>query len=328
MIFDAHSDVFCDVAQRREAGERNVLERCHLPALRQGGVEGGVWVLWVDPNGGLDDVTATARLLAHARAELADCPAVCPVGSWEELEQAKRTGKFYVLPGVEGMAAIGGEVRGVDWYFSRGVRWGMLSWNEENALATGVGGSVFRGLSAAGRSVVRRMETLGMAVDVSHLNERSFWDVMDAASAPVAASHSNCRALCDVPRNLTDEQLRAIRDSGGVIGVNAYHGFVHRDSAKQTLETLALHAAHIIDVCGVDHAGCGFDFCAYLGPGNEPAAGIEGPQCAPRLLDCLKAMGLRDDEAEKMARGNWLRLLREILPPKTTRGLPEMWKIV
>ena len=313
MIFDAHSDLWSDVAQRREQGERNVLARCHLPAFRQGGVEGAVFALWADPVDGKDYVTATVRLLAAAKAELAECAQVRLVKSLQDLRQARQEETFYIVMGAEGMAAIGGEVSGIDWYYDHGVRWGMLSWNEENLLATGVQGNAASGLTAAGRQAVRRMEELGMVVDVSHLNDRSFWDVIHTAQGSVVASHSNCRKLCDVPRNLTDEQLRAIRDSGGVVGVNAYHGFVHKAAEKQTVEMLARHAAHMIDVCGVEHVGCGFDFCQYLGPGNDSIPDMTGHHEAQRFLDCLTAMGLRGDEREKIACGNWLRILEQVL---------------
>ena len=313
MIFDAHSDLWSDVTERREAGERNVLERCHLPAMAEGGVEGAVFVLWADPIGGRDYVTATARLLAGMKAELAECGRVQLVRSWAELQEARRQKKFYIVLGVEGMAAIGDRPAGVDWYHDHGVRWGMLTWNEENALATGTGGPAGNGLTAAGRQALRRMEELGMVVDVSHLSDGSFRDVAALAQGVVVASHSNCRKLCDVPRNLTDDQLRAIRDMGGVIGINAYHGFVHKERAHQNVEMLARHAAHIIDVCGVEHLGCGFDFCQYLGPGNDPIPDMTGPAQAPRLLEVLRRMGLREDEVEQVARGNWLRVLRTVL---------------
>ena len=313
MIFDAHSDLWSDVTERREAGERNVLERCHLPAMAEGGVEGAVFVLWADPIGGRDYVTATARLLAGMKAELAECGRVQLVRSWAELQEARRQKKFYIVLGVEGMAAIGDRPAGVDWYYDHGVRWGMLTWNEENALATGTGGPAGNGLTAAGRQALRRMEELGMVVDVSHLSDGSFRDVAALAQGVVVASHSNCRKLCDVPRNLTDDQLRAIRDMGGVIGVNAYHGFVHKEQAYQNVEMLARHAAHLIDVCGVEHLGCGFDFCQYLGPGNDPIPDMTGPAQAPRLLEVLRRMGLREDEVEQVARGNWLRVLRTVL---------------
>ena len=313
MIFDAHSDLWGDVTARREAGERDVLARRHLPAMAEGGVEGSVFVLWADPIGGMDYVTATSRLLAGAKAELAGCGQVRLVRTWAELEDAHRQGKFYIVLGVEGMAAIGDRPSGVDWYYAHGVRWGMLTWNEENALATGAGGPAGSGLTAAGRQAVRRMEELGMVVDVSHLNDGGFRDVAALAQGIVVASHSNCRRLCDVPRNLTDDQLRAIRDSGGVIGVNAYHGFVHKERQHQNVEMLARHAAHIIAVCRVEHLGCGFDFCQYLGPGNDPIPDMTGPAQAPRLLDALRRMGLREDAVALVARDNWLRVLRTVL---------------
>jgi membrane dipeptidase len=157
------------------------------------------------------------------------------------------------------------------------------------------------------------MEDLGMVVDVSHLNDAGFADVVRQARGPVVASHSNCRRLCDVPRNLTDEQLRALRDCSGVIGVNAYHGFVHKEQEKQTVERLPHHAAHIIDVCGIDHVGFGFDFCAYLGPGNDPIPDMTGHGQVPRMVEQLQCMGLREDELEKICRGNWLRVLETVL---------------
>ena len=129
----------------------------------------------------------------------------------------------------------------------------MLTWNEENLLACGAGGNPDRGLTELGREAVRRMQRLNILPDVSHTSDRSFWDIMDLAEGPVIASHSNCRALCDVRRNLTDEQLRAIRDTGGVVGVNVSHDFVHKEPRQQTAAMLARHAAHMAEVMGPEH---------------------------------------------------------------------------
>ena len=312
-IVDAHCDIWWDVAYRHGRGERNVLERVHLPAMRAGGVEGAVFALWTEPERGNDYVTPTAWMLSGMREELAACDAVQGVKSRCDLEQARAEGKFWIVTAAEGMDAIGGNPSGIDWYYDHGVRWGMLTWNGENALAAGAGCPHGGGLKEAGRLAVRRMEDLGMVVDVSHLNDAGFADVVRQARGPVVASHSNCRRLCDVPRNLTDDQLRALRDCGGVIGVNAYHGFVHKEREKQTVETLAHHAAHIIDVCGIDHVGFGFDFCAYLGPGNDPIPDMTGHGQAPRMAEQLRRMGLREDELEKICRGNWLRVLETVL---------------
>lgn len=153
-----------------------------------------------------------------------------------------------------------------------------------------------------------------MVVDVSHLNDGGFWDVMDLAGGPVIASHSDCRALCDVRRNLADDQLRAIRDTGGVVGLNVHHGFIHADREKQTAETLARHAAHMADVMGVEHVGCGFDFCEFMGPpDNDAAAGLEDASRIGNLFDCLERLGMSRRERELIARENFLRVFRQVL---------------
>ena len=106
------------------------------------------------------------------------------------------------------------------------------------------------------------------------------------------ASHSNCRALCDVRRNLSDDQLRRIRDTGGVVGLNAFHGFVHAEPRQQTARTLALHAVHMAEVMGVEHVGCGFDFCEFMGPGNEGAEGLESAAHIRNLFYWLEQLGM------------------------------------
>lgn len=320
MVLDAHSDLFYDVTRRRLAGETHVLERCHLARLRRGGVEGLVlslwtglgrdWTFWRDTPWAAPEA-APERLevmLACAREELAECRSVRMVRTGKEAAEARAAGCLYVFLGVEGLAPLGTDLSGLDALAAAGVRTAMLTWNESNALAAGAG-APDTGLTELGRQAVRRMERLGMLPDVSHLGEQGFWDLLDATEGPVMASHSNCRALCDVRRNLTDDQLRAIRDRGGVVGLNSYHGFVHPDPERQTVETLARHAIHMIEVMGVEHVGCGFDFCHFMGPGNESAAGLEDAGQIRNLFDCLERLGLSTRERELIARENVLRLL-------------------
>lgn len=329
MIVDAHSDLLYDVTRRRLLGERQVLERCHLARLRRGGVEGLVLALWTDRGHGetfWEDVpeaeSAAARteiMCAAARAEFAECAAVAVVRTAAEAKAARAAGKLYAFLAVEGMDAIGTDLRGIDRYADFGVRMGMLTWNGENALAAGAGCDPDRGLTDLGRRAVCRMRERGMVLDVSHLNRRGFWDVLEASEGVIMASHSNCAALCNVPRNLTDEQLRAIRDCGGVVGVNAFHGFVHREAERQTVETLALHAAHMAEVMGPEHVICGFDFCHFMGPGNEAAAGIEDAGQAGRFLQELEKIGMSPAEREGIARENFLRFM-EAHPPAAGKG--------
>ena len=322
--FDAHSDLLYDVARRRLAGEERVLETRHLERLRTGGVEGLVLAFWYGagegqtfwrdvPEGG-SDAGRLAIMLAQAQAELAQCSHIQMVRTVQEAEAARAAGKLYAFLGIEGMAAFGADAGAIDRCYESGVRLGMLTWNEENPLATGAGGDPQKKLTAPGRAVVRRMGELSMLADVSHLNDGGFWDVMDLAAGPVIASHSNCRRLCDVRRNLTDEQLRAIRDTGGVVGLNVYHNFVHADPERQTAETLARHAVHMAEVMGVEHVGCGFDFCEFMGPpDNDGAAGLEDASKIGNLFDWLERLGMSRKEREGVARGNFLRVFRQVL---------------
>ena len=318
MVFDGHSDLLYDVTRRRLAGEKRVLERRHLRDLEAGGVEGLVLALWVsagrdtfwkDVPEAVGDRERTDIMLLCMKAELAECPWLALVRTSAEAEAARAAGKKYAFLAVEGMAAIGGDLGGIDRYADLGARLGMLTWNEENQLATGAGGDPYSGLTELGRQAVRRMEARGLVVDVSHLNDGGFRDVVKLAEKPVIASHSNCRALCDVRRNLTDDQLRAIRDTGGVVGLNVHHAFVHADPAKQTAQMLARHAAHMAEVMGVEHVACGFDFCEYFGPGNEGAEGLENCSQTGNLFYWLEKLGMNARERDMIAKENFLRVL-------------------
>ena len=318
MVFDGHSDLLYDVTRRRLAGEKRVLERRHLRDLEAGGVEGLVLALWVsagrdtfwkDVPEAVGDRERTDIMLLAMKAELAECPWLELVRTPAEAEAAREAGKKYAFLAVEGMAAIGVDLSGIDRYADLGVRLGMLTWNEENLLATGAGGDPYSGLTELGRQAVGRMGERNILMDVSHLNDGGFRDVLKLARGPVVASHSNCRALCDVRRNLTDDQLRAIRDTGGVVGLNVHHAFVHADPARQTAEMLARHAAHMAEVMGVEHVACGFDFCQYFGPGNEGAEGMESAAHIQNLFYWLEKLGMNERERTMIARENFLRVL-------------------
>ena len=114
-------------------------------------------------------------------------------------------------------------------------------------------------------------------------------------------------------KNLTDEQLRALRDVNGVVGLNAYHGFIHTNPGEQTAKMLAQHAAHMADVMGVEHVGCGFDFCHFMGPGNEGGEGLEDAGQIKNLFYWLEKLGMTAAERNKIACGNFERVLRETL---------------
>lgn len=323
VYFDVHSDIWTDVTVRRLQGERHVLRNHHLDRLRKGGVAGSIFVIWVDPPYTRDCKRRTEQIMACVRAEIEELTeedGVCMVCTYDEMVKARAEGKLYIVNGIEGMAAIGTDVSRLDEYYAFGCRHGMLTWNEANQLGAGANSGVTDGLTDAGKRAVRRMQDRGMLVDVSHLNDAGFWDIAKMAVRPFVASHSNARALCDVPRNLTDDQLRAVRDAGGAVGLNAYSGFVSSDCSRQTAEELAHHAAHMIDVMGIDHVGCGFDFFEFLddldgsppaGPEKFALKGLKDSSEIPNLFACFEKMGMSREEMEKIAFRNFQEVYRK-----------------
>ena len=137
MYFDAHSDIWCDVTTRRLNGETNVFDRCHLERLRKGGVEGSIFVIWVDPPYDVDYVKRTEQIMAAIKAEIAECRSFRIVHSYDEMMKANADGKIYIFIGIEGMAAMGKDLTWIDRYYEFGCRHGILTWNEANDLGAG-----------------------------------------------------------------------------------------------------------------------------------------------------------------------------------------------
>ena len=319
MYFDAHSDIWLDVLQQRESGMTDVFNKRHLAKFRKGGIEGSFFVIWASPQGDGDYAQQTHAIMDAVRAEVAECDSIRIVHNYSEMLSAIADGKIYIFIGVEGMAYVGDDLSRIDEYYEFGAREAMLTWNEVNSLGAGASSGVDDGLTTLGKQAVRKMQDLGMIVDVSHLNAAGFWDVIDLAEAPVIASHSNASALCSVPRNLTDDQLRAIAETGGVVGLNAYNGFIDADPRKRTVERLAEHAYHMIDVMGIDHVGLGFDFVdifddadVYGGNGGY-TRGLANCTEAPNLFAAFDRLGMSEEDKEKIARGNFHRVIAQVL---------------
>lgn len=322
MFFDAHSDIWTDITIHRLRGETNVFRNRHFERLKKGGVEGSIFVIWVDPPHDRDYQKRTKEIFACAGAEIAEAKDFRIVRSYDEMMKAKEDGMIYVFIGVEGMAYIGADISKIDEYYDFGGRHAMLTWNESNELGSGAMSGCEDGLTQAGKLAARKIQEKGMILDTSHLNEAGFWDIVDIAEKPVIASHSNCRALRDVPRNLTDEQLRAIRDLNGCVGLNAFNEFITDDPMTATVEDMARHAAHMIDVMGIDHVGCGFDFFEFLGDPDDPSVysgentstkGLASSADIPNLFACFEKMGMSKAEMDKIAFGNFQRIVKDCL---------------
>ena len=323
MFFDAHSDIWCDVTTRRLRGETDILRKHHLPRLRKGGVEGSILVIWVDPPYDKDYGKRTQQIMTCVDAEVKECDEIQIVHTYDEMMQANKDGKIYIFKGIEGLAAIGEDLSKIDKYYDFGCRHAMLTWNEANALGAGALSGQSYGLTAAGKEAAKLIQAKGMLLDVSHLNDAGFWDIVKLAKKPIVASHSNSRVMCDVPRNLTDDQLRAIRDLDGVVGLNSFNIFVDHDPAKQTVENLARHAEHMINIMGIDHVGCGFDFFEFIedeetmgsmAASSTPAVkGMDDASQIPNLFKVFEKMGLSQEERDKIARLNFQAVVKKTI---------------
>ena len=166
-------------------------------------------------------------------------------------------------------------------------------------------GTMFGGLTDMGKCVVKRMSEHGMMIDVSHANEKTFWDIMKYAQTPVIASHSNARALCDHPRNLYDEQLRAIADRDGLVGIVCAGAFVHRERDKQTVSQLVKHIQYLKQLIGIDHIALGCDFMDdYDNAQDTMLTDLNSPKGAQRIIIEMRKQGFNETEIKQIAYKN------------------------
>ena len=309
-IFDLHADIGWDILRKHEQGRTHVLREEHLPKLIKGEVLGVGIASYFE---GSEDWDRMQKMVLAARQEIEEnLDAVTWIKSRADLEESC---KPQVVMTVEGMCGIRDQAEEkIQWLYDQGVRIASLCWNDENALATGVKGTVTRGLTEEGRKAVRKMDELGMILDVSHTNEKTFWDMVEVVRGPLIATHSNTRALCEVHRNLTDQQIMAIAAKGGVIGLNAARNFIDSNPEHQDALHLAAHGRHIADLVGVEHLAVGFDFMDFF-EDHATSMGMDLTSAlqAQNLIQGLRAQGFSEDECQAIGYDNALRVLRQTL---------------
>ena len=332
MIADAHVDLLIELAYReRRLGETNVFARTWLPLLEQGEVALQVCPVYVDvvvqPEGSLREalglVTSFHRALAECRDRVV---LVREAADLDRVEAGERIGLMLSLEGVE---CFGVELWPADLFHELGVRMVGLTWNRRNAFADGAaedGG----GLSRLGRELVDRLVELGVIVDLAHASRGLFAELLErVAGAPLLCSHGGCQSVNDSPRNLDDDQLRALADAGGLFGLMLHPLAI--DARERTIDRAIDHLEHAAGLIGVERLCLGGDFTRRLWetmppppepkdglmpPGLEPGVGIDdliGPDDYPNLVAGLERRGWTAADIGAVTHGNLLRFLRSSL---------------
>jgi membrane dipeptidase len=347
-IFDGHNDTLLALHLPKPGKQRSFFaqsEHGHIdfPRARAGGFGGGFFAIFVpNPAAGPDITSSNVGIRQEASSFSAPLPEPLEqsyalnvamgmaaklfaieaqshgefkvVRTADELATCLSTGVMAAILHFEGVEPLDTELNALHVFYQAGLRSLGIVWSRPNAFAHGVpfafpsSPDTGPGLTQAGQALVTECNRLGVLVDLSHLNERGFWDVAELSEAPLVATHSGVHALCPSSRNLTDRQLDAIGETGGIVGVNFHIGFLRSDGrsdVETSLTEIVRHAAYIAERIGIDHVGLGSDFDGATMPHDlKDVAGL------PKLVDGLRAHGFDELALRKIAYENWLRVLR------------------
>lgn len=289
-IYDSHSDIFDNLYTRTKEGVKDPFLEYHLEDLRKGHIVGGIWVVYSENDFDIIEAYETA------------------LKAYEPYKD-----EFDVILGLEGLR----NVPNLDTFeklYQMGIRHAMLTWNEANHLATGIKGNPNYGITSLGKKFIKYMNEHNMIVDVSHLNEKSFYDVLAEKPKILIASHSNAYALSDHPRNLKDEQLKALKEAGGMIGVVAARNFVSRNKEKQNIKGFVDQIEYIIEFMGIDNVMFGFDMMNFLDDfDNSNLDDLQSHADVLKVIEELKTRKFSQEDIEKICFRNYLRLKERVM---------------
>ncbi|WP_434631970.1 dipeptidase [Thermoanaerobacterium thermosaccharolyticum] len=310
MFVDFHCDTLYLIEKdNRDITKKNDKGHIDLIRLDEGMVHLQVFATFVEPEYMRKDAaTKTLKMIDKLYQLMEKTDKIKLILSGKDVEEAKNESKIGALLSIEGGEALEGDLALLRMFYKLGVRAMTLTWSLRNDLGDGILGSSDYGLTSFGKDVIKEMNRLGMIVDVSHLNERGFWDAINICEKPLIASHSDCKALCRHPRNLSDEQIKAIADKGGVIGINFCPNFL-RDDDNASIEDVLDHIEHIVNLVGINHVGFGSDFDGI----EKTPLGLDDVASFPKILDGLKKRGFSDDEINSISHDNFERIIKEIL---------------
>lgn len=343
-VFDGHNDTLLKLELgKADANSTPFFEGapdCHidLPRARKGGFGGGFFAMWVPstledtdfskfnpldpvnyaPIDQQDALRFTNKMVARARRmERGGQGQVAIVRSVADIEQAVGKGKLAILLHIEGAEAIDADMHSLEVLYAAGLRSLGPVWSRDNIFAHGVpmgfpgSPDTGPGLTKVGEELVRACNDLGIMIDLSHLNEKGFWDVARLTDAPLVATHSNVHALCPSPRNLTDKQLDAIAESKGVVGLNFHVAFLNPDGSRNpdiSLDIAINHLRYLVEKLGEDGVAIGSDYDGCVVP--SPIADVAG---LPALTEAMEKAQFGRELIEKICFHNWMGVLSRTL---------------
>lgn len=301
--FDGHCDT---ISRCMQTGEHLLQNNGHVDLVRgrEFAAYAQIFALFLDAGNAAGPLFPVAeRQYAYLMQEIAENRervAFCRTA--EEVDHAAKAGKIAALLGIEGAELLDCKVEHIATAAAWGARYLTLTWNYANAISGSNRQCIHCGLSDYGREFVRELYRCGILPDVSHLSDAGFWDLISMGLGPVIATHSNSRAVCPHPRNLTDDMFRAIVQTGGVVGMNFFQGFVGGD--VQSFEQLLRHVDHFMELGGENTLCMGGD----LDGCDQLCSGMQGLQSVPALYAAFRAHGYDVPLLDKLFFENWLRM--------------------
>ncbi|MEM7535692.1 MAG: dipeptidase [Chloroflexota bacterium] len=311
LVIDGHCDSIGDqLDKKRSLAEESEKGHLDLPRMKKAGIDVQFFACFPPPAYQRHGATshAMARLdQLHLLAETQ--PDFTIVRKADDIRQAKATGKIGCIAGLEGAEALDASIGVLRQFYRLGIRNMGMSWNHRNAACDGVAeGRTAGGLTEFGVKVVETCNELGILIDVSHLAPAGVKDILEISQHPILATHSNANTLCEHPRNLTDEQMTAIADKGGVVGVTFVNFFLNRAEPKTTrLENVIQHIEYMLNHIGPDHVAIGSDF-----DGCIPPEDLSSVLDYPKITQRLQENGHSEATIRKVLGENFLRVFGQV----------------
>lgn len=316
-VLDSHCDTPSMMLRGRDISKDNELAHVDLPKLRQGGVDAAFFALYIPAE--LEEAEAyehACRLYDTINDALyTNAEVIALAVSEAQAYENKKNGRFSVFLGLENGSPIGKSLERLKEFYDKGVRYITLCHSRDNEICDSCASKVKRwnGLSPFGIELITQMNRLGILIDVSHVSDETFYDVLKYSSKPVVATHSCCRALCGHPRNMTDDMIKALAAKGGVIQINFYPVFLEEgfdeehmfEASRPSYTRIVDHIDHVVGLVGIDHVGIGSDFDGI----DVTPQGLDDVSMMPKVFDEMRRRGYSEEDIEKVSSRNFFSVL-------------------